>query len=162
MAVILACALLVASAHARARVRMLAGGQPGGRVGCCFKSASYLDSIVAAPAAPAEREGAVARFRESLTTRTLADALTFASEHAQYTPRPFRVGDVLAAAGERPTAAIVLSLGKLIRLSRAEAEQLHAAAGGCAQAEDRAALDMFALTGWEGVHFPEGLALEWR
>lgn len=162
--------LLVADAAARragpllrASVLMAAtGGQPGGRIGCCYKSSSYLESMSSVPVTPADREDAIALFRASIGERTLADTLAFADEHTTYVSRPFRVGDIVAGAGERAAAATVLSLGKLLRLTRAEAQAMHAGASECAQAEDREIFDMFAFTGWEGVHFPEGLSLQWR
>lgn len=163
--------LLLSAAEARrvgalgrsaARMSASGGGQPGGRVGCCFKSASYLDNLGSVPVPPADREEAAGRFREAPGATSLAEVLAFCEEHTQYSPRIFRVGDVVSAAGERAAASRMLSLGKLLRMSRAEAEVMHAAAVEGAQPADREALDEFALTGWEGVHFPEGICLEWR
>ncbi|KAJ1635402.1 hypothetical protein T492DRAFT_966944 [Pavlovales sp. CCMP2436] len=137
------------------------GGQPGGRVGCCAKAAIYLEGLSSLPTAPLEHDSAIEAFREALRPAndgsTPPDALGFAREYMDYSARPFRVGAVSAAAGERVAASTVLALGRLLHLTRLEAERLHAGLG-----EDRDALEAFAEVGWEGVDFPMGLPLQWK
>jgi hypothetical protein len=118
------------------------------------------------PQAPADLAGAIADFRARLPACTLADTLQFAREQATYTPRPLRVGDVFAAAGECETAAVALALCKLLHLTRAETEDVvlrkAQPAYDTVPPDDREMFRAFALTGWEGCEFPDGLPLAWR
>jgi hypothetical protein len=130
---------------------------------CCYKSANYLDNLVAAPRPPVDREAALADLRGALRAGTcsVAALLEFAAEHATYAPRPLRVGDVQADAGEREAAATALAILKLAHATRAEAEGALAHGAACVAVADREVYESFAMTGWEGVEYPSGLPLTW-
>lgn len=94
------------------------------------------------------------------------DTMAVIDEHYHYKPAAFTNGDQSSAAGVNAGSSKIFSLGQLLSLSEPETltafgqhyRDVLSEPSGSSHANIRA----FMRSGWEGVSFPEGLALRPR
>mmetsp|Transcript_6106 Transcript_6106/g.23745 ORF Transcript_6106/g.23745 Transcript_6106/m.23745 type:complete len:208 (-) Transcript_6106:48-671(-) len=139
-------------------------GQPGGRTGCCWKAATYLEKMELRKQPPAAA-AAVSGLVENLGTSTLKENLAIIDECCDSTPKPFSIGELENSAEQNQASARLLSLALLLDLNKEDTLELwgdvwREVRG--TEGTNHGNIRAFEKLGFDGVSFPEGLAISWK
>mmetsp|Transcript_33982 Transcript_33982/g.43682 ORF Transcript_33982/g.43682 Transcript_33982/m.43682 type:complete len:163 (+) Transcript_33982:31-519(+) len=130
---------------------------------CLHNSFSLLDKMEDSLELPQPLSKFIDSLDENPNILMFEDTMEIISEHFEYTPKPFRNGDLRNSAGENEGSCKVMSLGKLLDLSEDQVLK-------CFGEHYRGVLEdpygtahgnirSFMRFGWDGIHFDEGSAL---